>query len=342
MRWKPAIAIACLLVVCAGSFLCWQYKLGPVKRIKALRSRAAEGDPKAQFNLASAYYRGKGVPQDYAVAFRWYKMAADQGEPDAEDGLGYMYVTGRGTKQDYAEALRWYNRAAEHGNAKGEFDLATVYDDGIGVSPDYIEASRWFRKAADQNYAKGQDGLGYMYYAGRGLPQDYAQAFSWYRKAAEQGYAKAEFDLACMYYKGVGTAQDYAEARRWYIKAAKQGDADAQQALRLFGTQSSTVLTLEYLELFASLPFGMWVLVAFFVHRGNALDWRQAALLLLGLCFLAISGMNLYVIANGGLGYCTYPVAFRVVRRALVGTAVLIIITVILPAKKLSNAATTQ
>ena len=160
MRWKPAITIACLLVVCAGSFLCWQHKLGPVKRIKALSSRAAQGDAKAQFHLSSAYYRGKGVPQDYAVAFRWYKMAADQGEPDAEDGLGYMYVTGRGTKQDYAEALRWYKRAAEHGDAKGEFDLATVYDDGIGLSSDYIEASRWFRKAADQNYAKGQDGLG--------------------------------------------------------------------------------------------------------------------------------------------------------------------------------------
>ena len=124
------------------------------QRVKALRSRAAEGDPKAQFNLASAYYRGKGVPQDYAVAFRWYKMAADQGEPDAEDGLGYMYVTGRSTKQDYAEALRWYKRAPEHGNAKGQFDLATVYLEGVGVARDYVESSRWFRKAADQAPAR--------------------------------------------------------------------------------------------------------------------------------------------------------------------------------------------
>src|SRR6266404_3875145 len=140
MRWKPAIAIACLLVVCAGLFLWWQYIYRPVERVNSLRARAAQGDPKAQFNLASAYYRGKSVPQDYAEALRWYKMAANQGEPDAEDGLGYMYVTGRSSKQDYAEALRWYKRAAEHGDAKGQFDLATVYDDGIGVPPDYIEA----------------------------------------------------------------------------------------------------------------------------------------------------------------------------------------------------------
>jgi hypothetical protein len=181
-----------------------------------------------------------------------------------------------------------------------------------------------------------------MYYAGRGVPQDYSQAFFWYRKAAEQGYAKAEFDLSSMYYKGLGTSQDYAEARRWCIKAAKQGNADGQQALGLFGTQSSTVTKLEYIELLTCLPLGLWVLAAFFVHQGNILDWRQAALLLLGLVFLANSGMSLYVIVHGGLVYCSYPVAFHIVRRLLLGTAVLIIITVVLPAKKAPHAATTR
>src|SRR6266550_1223644 len=114
MRWKPTIAIVCVLLVCAG-LLFWWHIYRPVQRLNALRARAALGNPKAQFGLASAYYLGKGVPQDYAEALRWYKMAA------------------------------------EHGNAKGQFDLGTVYNEGIGLPPDYIEASRWFRKAADQN-----------------------------------------------------------------------------------------------------------------------------------------------------------------------------------------------
>ena len=333
MRWKSIIAIACVLVVCAGLLFWWQYIYRPVERLNALRARAALGNRKAQFRLASSYYFGKGVPQDYAEALRWYKMAADQGEPDAEDGLGYMYFAGRGSKQDYAEALRWYKRAAEHGNAKGQFDLGTVYNEGIGLPPDYIEASRWFLKAADQNYANGEDALGYMYYAGRGLPQDYVQAFSWYRKAAEQGYPKAEFDLACMYYKGVGTAQDYAEAQRWYIKAAKQGDRDAQQDLELFGRESSIGRKLEYVQFLAGLPFGLWMLAAFFMHRGNILDWRKAALLLLGLVYVAVSGMSLYVIVHGGLGYCAYPLAFHIVKRVLIGIAIVITVTVVLPAK---------
>ena len=145
-----------------------------------------------------------------------------------------------------------------------------------------------------------------------------------------------------MYYKGVGTAEDYSEARLWYIKAANQGYADAKQALGLFGTQSSTVTKLEYLELMAGLPLGLWVLAAFFVHRGDIRDWRQAALLLQGLSLLAVSGMNLYVIAHGGLGYCAYPVAFHIVKRVLIGTAALIIVTVVLPAKKAPDPATTR
>jgi TPR repeat protein len=334
--WRTVAA----LIACAGGVALvalWSHHR-QVKQWSTTQTRAEHGDAKAQFDVASAYYLGRGVSQDYAEALRWYRMAADRGEPGAEDALGYMYLKGQGVPQDYAQAFQWYRRAAEHGDRKGQFDLGKAYDEGVGVQSDYIEASRWYRKAADQNYAKGEDALGYMYYAGRGLPQDLSQAFFWYRKAAEQGYAKAEYDLACMYYKGVGTAQDYSEARRWYIKAAKKGNADGKQALGLFGTQSSTVTKLEYLELVPSLALGLWVLVAFVVHRGNILEWRQAALLLLGVSLLAVSGMNLYVIAHGGLGYCTYPVAFRVVKRVLIGTAVLIIVTVVLPAKKKPNA----
>lgn len=339
-RWKAAIAIACTLLFCAALLMCWEYRVRPVEHINVLRARATQGDPKAQFDLGSACYYGKGVLQDYAEALRWYRMAADQEEPRAEDALGYMYLKGQAVPQDYAQALQWYKRAARHGNAKGQFDLATVYNDGIGVASDHVEASRWFRKAADQNYANAQDALGYMYFAGSGLPQDYSQAFFWYRKAAEQGYAKAEFDLSSMYYKGRGTSQDYVEARRWCIKAAKQGNGDAQQGLAVLGIGSDLVTKFEYLELVPSLLFGSWIFLEFLRGRKHV-DVRNAALLLLGSSLLAISGMNLYVIAHGGLRYCTYPVAFRIAKRVLIGTAVLIIVTVVLPDKKAPHAATT-
>ena len=347
MRWKAATAIACLTVVCAASLLWWGHAHRAVgganvaEPVIALRARAEQGDPRAQFDLGSAYYYGKGVQQDYIEALRWYRKAAEQREPRAEDALGYIYLNGHTVPQDYAQAFQWYKKGAEDGNAKAQVDLAFMYYYGSGVLCDYAEARRWIEKSADQHYARAQDALGYLYYAGLGVPRDYAVAFIWYRRAAEQGYSKAEFDLASMYYKGEGVAQNYAEARRWYLKAAKQGNADAQQALRLLRAQSA-VTKLEYFELLAGLPFGLWILTAFFVHRGNIFDWRQAALFLLGLIFLANSGMSLYVIVHGGLLYCSYPVAFHIVRWVLIGTAVLIIVTVILPAKKLPDTATAR
>jgi TPR repeat protein len=58
------------------------------------------------------YARGLGVPQDYAEAVRWYRLAADQGHASAQNNLGVMYATGEGVLQDYVQAHMWYNLAA--------------------------------------------------------------------------------------------------------------------------------------------------------------------------------------------------------------------------------------
>jgi TPR repeat protein len=40
------------------------------------------------------YYARKGVPQDYAQAFAWYRKSADQGYAKAQYGVGFMYEEG--------------------------------------------------------------------------------------------------------------------------------------------------------------------------------------------------------------------------------------------------------
>jgi len=42
------------------------------------------------------YYNGEGVPQDYAVAMKWYRLAAEQGHAKAQYNLGVMYYNGEG------------------------------------------------------------------------------------------------------------------------------------------------------------------------------------------------------------------------------------------------------
>ena len=41
------------------------------------------------------YDNGKGVPQDYAEAVKWYRLAAEQGYARAQYNLGLMYDNGK-------------------------------------------------------------------------------------------------------------------------------------------------------------------------------------------------------------------------------------------------------
>ena len=63
------------------------------------------------------YDNGQGVPQDYAEAVKWYRLAAEQGDVAAQYNLGIMYDNGDGVPQDYKEAVKWYRLAAEQGDA---------------------------------------------------------------------------------------------------------------------------------------------------------------------------------------------------------------------------------
>ena len=72
--------------------------------IDALRARAEAGDAEAQVDLGVMYFVGDGVPQDYAEAVRWYRLAADQGHARAQFNLGFMYATGDGVPQDGVQA----------------------------------------------------------------------------------------------------------------------------------------------------------------------------------------------------------------------------------------------
>ena len=71
------------------------------------------------------YYEGKGVAQNYTEAVRWYKLAAAQGLPKAQYNLAMMYGKGEGVVQDYLHAHMWMNLAGVSGvkDAQKERDL---------------------------------------------------------------------------------------------------------------------------------------------------------------------------------------------------------------------------
>jgi hypothetical protein len=58
----------------------------------------------------AAYDRG-----DYATALEEWLPIAEQGDGRAQLYLGTMFDIGLGVPQDYAEAVKWYRLAAEQG-----------------------------------------------------------------------------------------------------------------------------------------------------------------------------------------------------------------------------------
>jgi TPR repeat protein len=126
---------------------------------------------------------------DYETAFENWLPLAERGDASAQYNLGIMYDNGYGVPQDYAEAVRWYRLAAEQGYASAQFNLALMYRNGEGVPQDDAEAVRWYRLAAEQGYADAQLNLGVMYDNGEGVPHDNVLAHMWFNIASANGNA---------------------------------------------------------------------------------------------------------------------------------------------------------
>ncbi|TGV64147.1 sel1 repeat family protein, partial [Mesorhizobium sp. M00.F.Ca.ET.149.01.1.1] len=70
-----------------------------------------------------SYYKGLGVPLDYAEAVAWLRKSADQGYAKAENSLGVAYLDGHGVKQDTAQALILIRKAADQGDPTAKANL---------------------------------------------------------------------------------------------------------------------------------------------------------------------------------------------------------------------------
>ena len=102
-----------------------------------------------------------------------------------------MYENGKGVPQDYKEAVKWYRLAAEQGYATAQYNLGVMYDEGYGVPQDDKEAVKWYRLAAEQENVDAQFNLGFMYLEGEGVPQDYVLAHMWWNLAGSNGKERA-------------------------------------------------------------------------------------------------------------------------------------------------------
>src|SRR5215471_12775975 len=80
-----------------------------------LAKSAEAGNVEAQYQLASLYRLGRGLPQDDGLAFKWMKKAAERGHVRAQFNLAKMLLAGRGAPVDVVQAQTWLQKAAAQG-----------------------------------------------------------------------------------------------------------------------------------------------------------------------------------------------------------------------------------
>lgn len=151
-------------------------------------------------------------------------LAAQQGNPEAMTFMGGMYYKGQGVEQSYAEAYKWYQQAADKGWADADFSLAKMYEKGLGVEQDYEKAFEHLKKAAAKDHLYAIYNIGYFYGKGYvGDKADYTQASEWFTKAANRRHAHAMYGLSTLYSYGLGVGRDEVKALMWAKLASKYG-----------------------------------------------------------------------------------------------------------------------
>ena len=198
------------------------------KMFSELKAKAENGDLSAQFSLGDLYLTGKGVPQDFVEAAKWYQKAAEQGDAICQYNFGFSLEKGKGVPQNYNEAIKWFRKSAEQGCEVAQLELYRIYFYGDGVETNHSEAVKWLCKVAEHGNAIAQYNLGVCYRDGEGLAKDEMQAVNWFRKAADQNDVRAQYNLGCCYRDGAGVAKDEVQTVNWFRKAANQNDASAQ------------------------------------------------------------------------------------------------------------------
>lgn len=232
---------------------------------------AEDGDPEAQYRLATLYREGTGVERDDGRAAVLLREAAVEGHRRAAYQLGLMYASGAGVPQNEAEALAWMRLAAQRGHATARIMMAVMEsaEDGreiaampapprkphppplrakpsLAQSDGGAEAPEVVVEAvvADPtptvvhanlgptpNLAPAPAATGFEAGLDAYKRGDFATALAAWQPLAEQGLAEAQERLAVMHERGEGVSQDLHAAVLWFRRAAEQGYAPAQFSL---------------------------------------------------------------------------------------------------------------
>src|SRR5207253_4964018 len=139
-------------------------------------------------------------------AMKWRTSAADRGPIAALANIATTYYAGLGVQQNYPEAAKWFQLAADKGDAEAMNMLGVMYAQGLGVTRDRRNAIKLFGQSAYLGCSSAMVNLGALYAAGKGVKQDNTLAYAWLIAALAVGVPAEQHD-ATVYTLGMAAAR---------------------------------------------------------------------------------------------------------------------------------------
>ena len=279
-RWIDSAALWIGLLLFSASTA--QAQVGS-DSLAVLKKMGKNGKPSALYQVGVIYEEGRYERANLKRAIDYYKDASALQYDSARFALGRLYEIGKGLPQDFAKAAKYYKATVQkNAHAEAFYRLGTFYEQGLGVEgPDQKTATEYYLMAWRYGYLPAQvkldainvDSLGkqkdvaYIYYkatkgdaknqyfAGRlfqegvGFDKDFDKAFDFFQKSAAQGFDKAEIALGDMYAEGKSVKRNMRMAVKHYLKAAQEGDPEALERLKELNVEKQLdPNSLEYLS----------------------------------------------------------------------------------------------
>jgi hypothetical protein len=180
-------------------------------------SLSKSGNASSYLQLARNYDEGlQGTPVNKSLAIKYYELAAKNGIPAAQMNVASLYYRGDGVPQDYHKAWEIYNNLVINGVKSAEIALAAMYADGLGVSQNYDIAFHLFRGAAGRGDYFAQTWLGMMYWHGQGVKQNKVVAYGWLQCAERGGDPTASGNLDVL--ASQMTSEEIARAKQMHAE----------------------------------------------------------------------------------------------------------------------------
>lgn len=179
-------------------------------------SKSGPKNSQDAFNLAMAYWDGRGQPQDRLQAKEWLIKSADAGNPNALYNLGvFRYLQLLADTPDDPFGYRSLEKAADLGNSRAQVFIGIRYylDDKKILPEDLKKARQYITLAAKQN-----EPFGLYVYSGilEREDQNSQEAVKILTSLINDGFLLAAYPLSAIYEEGKNGVEKNPQLARQY------------------------------------------------------------------------------------------------------------------------------